>query len=1418
MVGHMQQPLAAANNQNVSANDDSDTISLTSTVEDTYAPETEFAVEGIRAERISAGAHLYLVEWSNFPLDECTWEPEENLQEDLKASWEEQKLEEGPGAGEEFTRKCKAAQKQKLEESRQRHRRRNNKRRRLGLPTTQFHFRGASYPDSDDDELTEDSESQEEGAKKNDFNTWNDSESDEALEGDIVDHKATESLISSEPKKSSLQAKAKPQPRPNRVFTFKPGQATPKKATTDTTTKESIQVQASKQTSRVRELPSATGYQGSARRSSGTSSATREKQSLSKSLPTRPSSIARDKQAPSTSASILGRPSGTAMTARRTDKQSVNIFSGGKTRKKKTVSNERETRFYPNASAIRKSELYSRNREDVAPDLSKMAHLLTPSGVVADTQPSAPLAQTSFPTEETIPEQPPESNSTRTATREVEAQTPAQVRNPIRTASEPKSVLSKRSSLVSESGRAEKRAKSVRFTEVYNVSTTIKEPRATRFSGADECFVSEPMDIDETESPADSTSTAIVVAQTIPKKDVSKQMTLASSSNRTLNVVFKNVPQESTDSDERQSLEAFDSIDCLFFSHTVLAETLGSQLRPLQEKHLCSGLITSTGDEDALKTIADHLGNGHLGLFLTHAYFNLLIYPTKCDSFELGSFGVDQTKPKGIPLGYFMFTSPCPLYQLVRPAKPTRSNSSHLEVGQEMPILFSKILGVRLTPLLKGKPKHFFFAFPERALDWQRSFFTWLNRRDPRCKIYDNFTAGSWSAFAKKAKQETGVIIMHEALVSFIRRFPGVFKLLQSNCCSVWRFSESPGLQLPPTERNFSADPVITPMVSRIFTHGTAILVTPSFMLSQPQETYKLFKWFFANKVRVSCNKLITGHNIRDYLYTLAMEKSHQYRLFEDTRWRRISSLDVATEKNASALTNDDVAASQRTWLEVHRWLGQQFEPDVPFSEENHVIYADPAIDPNDEQSLVNWFGWWTSVHSDTYSNFYVVGSDASFKNTVKPDSQPLSRMSRSLKIPGYSPSVVNDPDDSLRASKKTSLDSLETSISRSVEERDTSAWPQSQQYFKNGEQEIVDFLKHFDKIGMPFTRVFHYPVSYFDKDMADHFGDHRMSCNTYEQWWKFPDPWLQDPANRFNTFVSLFYTVQEDWIPSNFPRGLKPRRHPWVVIYRPVEPHMKSGGYAHGRNELFIWDVRAGDVLEENRAISLADLTWMQRELVRYVQLHVRPGSTLAKVWLGGFQLQQSHYKTTAPMDITVDFFQELVHDIRNVIPSPPTRIPVKGYRPVSMSPISHMPQMPAVALNQSSVTRAAREVGVDEFDENTRIIFHPPRGSNTLRPMGTSTCTNDLFEVSRLAKLRDPNAKEMTYTYRPTMEWYEQQVLEGRQFEHICVGTWAEIDRSLNISNDLAKTPASVTSEQFIGVSRRSSMSSNHSSPKTS
>ncbi|THC94584.1 hypothetical protein EYZ11_005944 [Aspergillus tanneri] len=74
----------------VAAADDDDDISTTSTL--SSEPQSDYEVEEILAEKESRDGMLYLVKWANYPLDRCSWEPEECFNTHLTlVEWSEKK-------------------------------------------------------------------------------------------------------------------------------------------------------------------------------------------------------------------------------------------------------------------------------------------------------------------------------------------------------------------------------------------------------------------------------------------------------------------------------------------------------------------------------------------------------------------------------------------------------------------------------------------------------------------------------------------------------------------------------------------------------------------------------------------------------------------------------------------------------------------------------------------------------------------------------------------------------------------------------------------------------------------------------------------------------------------------------------------------------------------------------------------------------------------------------------------------------------------------------------------------------------------------------------------------------------------------------------------------------------------------------
>lgn len=1411
--------------------DDSDSISLTSAEDLTYNADTEFVVEDIRSERIdpSDGVRKYLVEWANFPLDECTWEPESGISEVLKESWEEKKATQDPRVVEEFERRYEDAYSKVLGERLALHRRRNAKRRRLGLEETKFYFRGNPYPDSEDDSelshgASKDSHGNATPASAFDSDSDSDSDSEEAKEDSTTDHKE-EGVVRS--RKPSSHPKTGASARPNKIFSAdlsatgsKQGAGNDKRlslqrsSATSPTGAAPLPPKARSNSSASnpqREKQSATGYQGSARRASTGTTQT-------KSVPIRVGSAGSTSAKPPTGPSTIAKKGLTAKKSGKAPIAATNIFIAERKRQPRQnlasamVDASKGPKLFMKRSLRRKAELSSRDHDDQAPDVSKVAGQLFSINQVP------PPRRTS--TQNTKHSEDGDGDPGGMTVDMTDDAGMAGPRRSSTTASEPKSVL-KRGPFDLGAERSKKRAKTVRFT------------------GEDgDPFVSEPAGLEEVQGPTSrirsppppaaspspppepKTKVSLATYHSRIVQSVEKKIVLATG-NWSLDVTFHDIPKQISRETDQPWLREFWDTDCLHFGHTVLAESIIAQLGQLrsQDRHahdiLCHGNITSASRE-SVEVLAENLRVSHCGLLTSHENYNLVIYPTRCDGFQTSVLGIESPNAPDVALKHFIFRSAHNIARLIRSPSDMPDQLVPAAVGKGQKAVFRSLLGMRYGKLVAGprekKEHHFFLVFPEAAVEWYRSVCCWLYVCNPHCKIYTSFDAGSWAAFLERSNSQCGVVVIHEMAIDFVRRFSSVAEILQTdNNYNFWRFSATKGLQQSQfsesSPRRSSLD-----VFSRIFPMGKAILVTPSFLVCEPQKTLQLFEWFFGNQTMYSSNKLVTAFNIVDYLRDLASEANQRQAWLKQRQGTHMSELEAADERNALGLSDQDLIARAKAWVMADEWLSVSMERNGVFSEQNHVIFAERCIDPNDEQSLVNWFGWWSLEKVDQYRKFYVLGSSPTAKQARQTAVGPLSRAFRSFPVPIYDQSVVNDPNEALRdVLKKDNGPAGDAPTSNDgVQIAQVPTAPFQSQKFANNDRNIRFFLSEIDRPGQ--VRVYRYPVSWLDYNMADHFDDPKMEFATLKQWLAWPHPWLGDTHQTFSTYIALFYTIQEDWDPSKFPRGVKPKRHPWLVVYRPWEPHLKRDKYKHGKMELIFWDVRAGHELENNHSLQLSDLNWMQRETVKFVQAHgaeKNPGSRVDRVWLGGFRSHQQELQSTLPADMTTEFLAGLsdLTQLKWMVPSSDGFMRQNGWREVALSETPTGPR--AAPANTDPPSRDGTEdQGSNDRNEETRIIFQPPRGSAVVGPPHSSRCTNDLFEQARLARLRNSKATSISFTFKPTMEWYANLVAEGRQYEHIYVDSWEKVFEQLRVGHQ--RKP-----RQAVSSIRMSSVSSSHSSP---
>ena len=107
---------------------DDDDISITSSKSENW--DGEYTVVRILAEKVEKGQKYYLIQWLDYPEEENSWEPPENIEDEgLIEVWKERKLRESKGIDKPYdVAKYEVLRERWIEEKANRHSRRRAKR------------------------------------------------------------------------------------------------------------------------------------------------------------------------------------------------------------------------------------------------------------------------------------------------------------------------------------------------------------------------------------------------------------------------------------------------------------------------------------------------------------------------------------------------------------------------------------------------------------------------------------------------------------------------------------------------------------------------------------------------------------------------------------------------------------------------------------------------------------------------------------------------------------------------------------------------------------------------------------------------------------------------------------------------------------------------------------------------------------------------------------------------------------------------------------------------------------------------------------------------------------------------------------------------------------------------------------------
>ncbi|KAI2641990.1 hypothetical protein GGS21DRAFT_500699 [Xylaria nigripes] len=1331
--------LFLATDENAQQQDeDEDDLSITSTNADDNDCDKEWDVEDILAERRhpdDPDAMQYLLKWEGFEIQDCTWEPVENLGDGLLTKWEENKAEIEAKIREPFDLTIFEAA---LAERAKRHARRNAKRRRLGLsltPPFPPNYKGDTYAASPDDQDYTDSE-------------------DEAEELDDVDPAI---LPSSKPKPTAnlpalpLRPPAKaPAPggffaRGSKLWKKSGGTMTGYQGTAGRSSvfKHAANTKASTQVGPA-DIANPSAGTGS---STGTSAPSSK---LARNLKSRPLKATRTQQQPA--------PMG-----------GVNVFAGGKQPKKRPTLADvmadpsKAPKAFNNLRIMNIAKKRGIEKADSVGTLASIPSKFIIGNEQADyTESSRPLTSPSMQNGHAAPHVPIMSSVN---TREPPAPT--------------KSALHGGQS----EGPPAKRKKSVRFTE---------EDDGEPISAMD--FTAEPMDTTTTPPSMDADK---------PVPQASRKLSFETYQERgqgqTIQKLVKFGHAEPVMTNftgiARHTapwLAALKARDVIHLSSTCSSFHFLSQKQLLVNDKLSTGALEPASPQHAvaLENVARSLQQGSIGLQLVAPEYSILVYPARCEGWD--RLGIVNKPNPDAALRYLIYSSPLKpqaypsefcrepeaLEKLIHPRE---SNDSELiEVLTELD--FKQILPQEMSQ--KNK-QAYMLLIPFKARQVLGVIMAWLRLHQPERPIFTLEQQNGWRLFNEAVQAGAGgTVISHAEFTLWkLEKIPHVWRILEDQRYTFWHLDTGEHRQPQfPSHSNAISIPG-TLRFTRLFPYGRAFLITPSFAISEPSKLCDFLKWFKRYATNPS-HVIVVCHGFPQFLRNITEEKQKEHDALASLN---PDNTDVNIFFERAGRRKQDIDDHYRA-CQLLQDMIEKFGDDDTSEGIRKIHYLNEFIDPSDEQSLVNAFCWWTQLKLDRFRRFYVLGSDPNI----------IQRAYRYIDIPRYFDTEGSDPDIAgvllqrqlfaAKLQEEADMHGTDVNIAWGTGgivnklSKVVGEWRKSicetpfsfpSTHFRTGDaRELEQWIDNQRRrAGLNWAGIHPKVISWCDWNMADQFGDgdqKRSQFGTFNDWFTAPPPF----SNRRNTWCGLFYTITDTW--DEYMPQRKYERHPWIAIYRPKDVHLFATYHSFTNVELFIWDIAATD-----RAKFGQPMLDMQCKLIDYVY-SIAPrhleGCTLSNVYYSSYTRFQIHPNDN-PLDITCRQINEIFHNTKVELPAKEKqvreswiaidpRLWQKGMSPMTLTK-RPMEKASALALERIPQTE------VDKLKPE-RMIWHPVPGNN--RDTKTK-CLNDLYEACLKARLGDPECDHIRYQYRPTQEWWADQVAEGRDYGYIHVGAAGKI-----------------------------------------
>lgn len=623
----------------------------------------------------------------------------------------------------------------------------------------------------------------------------------------------------------------------------------------------------------------------------------------------------------------------------------------------------------------------------------------------------------------------------------------------------------------------------------------------------------------------------------------------------------------------------------------------------------------------------------------------------------------------------------------------------------------------------------------------------------------------------KELGTSPGALIFDEILSPRIRRFPGIWRMIDSvKCCTFWCLSTGESTNPPRFPSN--EDALLAPSqyhFTQLFPHGNVYFLTPSFVLSDPQGLCDFLEYFTEWGANLGF-MVVASHDFLPWMHDVANEQASRFEQEADS-----APSDLFTEKILkSAGERKEDLMLRRKAISLWHAIMDRYGDEQASENIRKIEWAPRQIHACDEQSLLNWFCWWSLKRLDRHRRFIIIGSNLPRVAPCRVE----------FDIPNYPEDMTADPDAEEQEIEKVIAFQRNAQINawqqihpdataRTIGSFDSSPPPGDCAFVGDiirgdSADDISAWLCKLEpQLSGGWTRTMTRPVAYMDRDMADQFDDTRCAAATFKQWLYGPRPftkWL-------NTWFGLFYTVDGTW--SGKPKE-NYRKRPWIAVYRPMNPHFGAQNYA--AMELLIWDVAASKgALEE---AELRHLPEMQAQLVEFVLKEAPHGDVsqyyLKRVWIGNM-LSEAVDTSRHPLEVACQQLDVMTKDARTWLPPWDLKLIERGW--VQLKSLKRNPASSAPTLTHGELIRMPFPKAPIDYESPEHIIFHPLRSQAAerrahLRP--PSRCCNDMYKAAIEARLRDPECRTAVLRYKPTSHWHADMMDEKRDASHVRVHTW--------------------------------------------